>query len=97
MEINDKLQKELKKKKKELESELQSAEEVYMRKETIKKKLTDLKKDAENQDKEYQDELRKLRYLIEQDKKIGIIEEEKKGKILANHYYSDYLRWLKQG
>lgn len=53
MEINDKLKKELKRKKKELEGELKQAEEVYMRKETIKKKLTDLKKDAEKQDKDY--------------------------------------------
>ena len=47
IEVNKKLQKELKSKKVELEKEIKEAEEIYLRKENIKKKLVDLKKDAD--------------------------------------------------
>lgn len=41
--INKKLKDELKFKKKDLERELKEAEEIFIRKETIRKKLTELK------------------------------------------------------
>lgn len=51
--INLKLKAELQEKKKLMQKELKDSEEVYLRKETISKKLKDLKQDAEKQDKGY--------------------------------------------
>ncbi len=45
--INKKLKEELKTKKQELEKELKEAEDIYIRKETIRKKLQDLKVETE--------------------------------------------------
>lgn len=45
--INKKLKEELKIKKGELEKELKEAEEIYLRKENIKKKLTELQIETE--------------------------------------------------
>eukprot|EP00347_Sterkiella_histriomuscorum_P002361 403368450 len=74
--INKKLKEELKIKKTDLEKELKEAEEIYIRKEMIRKKLSELKVETEKQDTDYQEELRKLRKLIDQDRKKGIFEDE---------------------
>ena len=74
--INKKLKDELKFKKKNLEKELKEAEEIYIRKEAIRKKLRELKQETEKQDGDYNEELRKLRQLIDQDRKKGIFEED---------------------
>ncbi len=63
--INIKLKDELKSKKLVLEKELKEAEEIYLRKETLRKQLSELKKDTEKQDQDHNEELRKLRKLIE--------------------------------
>jgi hypothetical protein len=64
-EINKKLQFELGKKKELMEKELKEAEEVYIKKEEMKKKLKMLKVESETKNKEQKDELRKLWKLIE--------------------------------
>jgi hypothetical protein len=51
--VNCKLKKELTEKKNEMQKELKESEEVYLKKENIRKKLKDLKVDAEKQDKDY--------------------------------------------
>ncbi len=63
--INKRLKEEVRVKKSVLEKELKEAEDVYLRKEAQRKKLTDVRKETEKQDEDYQDELRKLRRLIE--------------------------------
>jgi len=73
--INIKLQKELTQQKEELKKELKEAEDCYLKKDSIRKKLNELKKDATHEDIYYQEELRKLRDLIEGDKKNGIYEK----------------------
>jgi len=73
-EINKKLKKELTEKKELMERELNEAEDVYLMKEEAKKKLSELKKESETMNKDYQDELRKLKQAIAQDKKQGILE-----------------------
>ena len=51
--INKKLKEEIKLKKHLLEKELKEAEDIYLRKEQMRKKLTELKKDTEKQDVDY--------------------------------------------
>jgi hypothetical protein len=69
----------LSKKKELMERELKDAEEVYLKKENIKKKLKELRTDSEKQNNDYKEELRKLRKIIEQDKKNGILDDPIKG------------------
>lgn len=50
--INTNLKKELSEKKKNLQKDLKESEDLYLKKETIRKQLKDLKIDAEKQDKD---------------------------------------------
>ena len=51
--IHKKLKEEIKLKKQVLEKELKEAEDIYLRKEQMRKRLTELKKDTEKQDFDY--------------------------------------------
>lgn len=61
-----------------MEKELKEAEDYYIKKESVKKSLKEMKHNTELQGSQYEEELRKLRKLIEQDKKNGILDDPSK-------------------
>lgn len=72
------MKKEVEQKKGEMQKRLKESEDAYIRKEGLKKKLKEVKSETEKVTKDQLDELRKLRQIIEADKKSGIFEEKDK-------------------
>jgi len=68
--IYKKLEIELKKKKGDMMSIIERAEKAYMARETAKKEMNDLKKEAEREQEEFEREWNKLGKLIEKDKQV---------------------------
>jgi chromosome segregation ATPase len=68
--IHKKLEVELKKKKDEMMKIIDKAEKAYFARETAKQEMTELKKEAEKEQEEFEAEWNKLGKLIEKDKQV---------------------------
>lgn len=79
----------MKKVKEEMKKKLAEVQNVYADKELQKEKLENLKKEANARDLDYEEQLRVLRQIIEQDKKKGVFDPNEKKKFQMTKTRSD--------